>query len=45
MIKHRPTGIVFENRKIAKQVLGRKRYSDISKRQEWEFINQTEDNK
>lgn len=45
MIKHIPTGIIFNNRKEAKRLLGRKRYSDISNRKEWEYLNNKEDNK
>ncbi len=44
MIKHIPTGVIFQNRKEAKKVLGRKRYTDISLRNEWEYLNNTEDN-
>ena len=44
MIRHIPTGVIFQNRKEAKQILGRKRYSDISVRKEWEFLNNSIDN-
>lgn len=39
MLKHKTTGHIFNNRKEAKQILGRKRYSDISLRGEWEYID------
>ena len=39
MIKHIPTGHIFSSRGEAKKILGRKRYSDISLRNEWEYLD------
>lgn len=38
MIKHKTTGLIFKNRKEAKQVMGQGRYKRLLKRQEFEFI-------
>lgn len=47
MLIHRQTGLTFENRKQAKQVMGQGRYKRLSARGEFEFINtpKQEDNK
>lgn len=39
MIKHKPTGIIFRNRKEAKTVMGQGRYKRLSEKGEFEFIN------
>ena len=42
MIKHIPTGIIFQNRKEAKKVMGNGRYKRLSEKGEFEFIENSD---
>lgn len=41
MLRHKSTGIQFENRKQAIKLVGQSRYNWLRKIDEWEFLNDT----
>ena len=40
MIRHIKTGIIFQNRKEAKEVLGQGRYKRLTEKGEFEYLNE-----
>lgn len=43
MLRHKTTGIKFENRKQAIKLVGQSRYNWLRKIDEWEFLNNEEE--
>lgn len=42
MLRHKPTGLIFTNRKEAKQVMGQGRYKRLALKDEFEYLNNTD---
>lgn len=43
MLRHKSTGITFENRKQARKLVGLSRYNWLRKTDQWEFLNDEEE--
>lgn len=43
MLRHKSTGIVFQSRKQARQLVGGPRYNWLRKIDQWEFLNDEEE--